>query len=611
MRLNRSTLLYTLLLPIAACTAPPPVTAPDPLAPATESDAQVFVQRVNSEAYQRRHESAAAAWTAATYINDDTQLLAAKANERDLAYQATLLEEAKRFKDLKLDAHTARSLQIILTGNTILPPSKSEAQAELTTLAAKLEANYGSARACADPAKPETCRDLIELSRVLAESRDPAALRQAWVEWHNTARNQREDYQRFAQLMNLGAREYGFKDTGDLWRSGYDMSAQDFSLETERLWSQVEPLYKSLQCYVRRRLSETYGETEVPKTGLIPGHVLGNMWQQDWSAVYPLVEPYPGVSGLDVTGGLKKAGFDAVKLTRQAEGFYTSLGMPALPESFWQRSMLRKPADRDVQCHASAWDIDMKGDVRIKMCIEPDEENLRTIYHELGHVYYYLAYNGQPPLFQTGANDGFHEAIGDTVVLSLTPAYLAEIGLVDAASSSKEAQINAQMKLALEKIAFLPFGKLIDQWRWGIFDGSITPDQYNASWWQLKARYQGVKPPVDRSEVDFDAAAKYHVPANTPYTRYFLAHILQFQFQREMCRKMGHTGQLADCSIFNNKEAGKMFAAMLQKGASQPWQQTLKEFAGSERMEADAVLEYFQPLSQWLDEQNAGQVCGW
>jgi peptidyl-dipeptidase A len=273
--------------------------------------------------------------------------------------------------------------------------------------------------------------------------------------------------------------------------------------------------------------------------------------------------------------------------------------------------MLRKPADRDVQCHASAWDIDMKGDVRIKMCIEPDEENLRTIYHELGHVYYYLAYNGQPPLFQTGANDGFHEAIGDTVVLSLTPAYLAEIGLVDAASSSKEAQINAQMKLALEKIAFLPFGKLIDQWRWGVFDGSITPDQYNASWWQLKARYQGVKPPVERSEADFDAAAKYHVPANTPYTRYFLAHILQFQFQREMCRKMGHTGQLADCSIFNNKEAGKMFAAMLQKGASQPWQQTLKEFAGSERMEADAVLEYFQPLSQWLDEQNAGQVCGW
>lgn len=607
--LKRTTQLLALTGALAACTPPPP--APTQASAATADDAQIFVQQINNEAYQRRKESAAAAWVAATYINDDTQLLAAKANERDLAYQADILARAKAYKDLELDPHTRRALQIIVSGNTILPPANGAEQSELTTLAARLEAHYGSAKACPDPTKPESCRDLIELSRVLAESRDPAALRQAWIDWHDTARSQRADYQRFAELMNAGAREYGYQDTGELWRSGYDMSPQDFSLETERLWSQVQPLYQSLQCYVRRKLSDTYGETEVPKTGLIPGHVLGNMWQQDWSAIYPLVEPYPGVAGLDVTGGLKKGGYDAIKLTRQAESFYTSLGMPTLPDSFWQRSMLRKPADRDVQCHASAWDIDMKGDVRIKMCIEPDEENLRTIYHELGHVYYYLAYNGQPPLFQTGANDGFHEAIGDTVVLSLTPGYLAEIGLIDPASSSEEAQINAQMKLALEKIAFLPFGKLIDQWRWGVFDGSITPDRYNQSWWELKARYQGVKPPVERTEADFDAAAKYHVPANTPYTRYFLAHILQFQFQREMCRKAGHKGPLADCSIFNNKEAGAMFWSMLQKGASQPWQQTLKEFAGSDRMEADAVIEYFQPLSQWLDKQNAGQSCGW
>lgn len=592
--------------------APSTSAAPaDKDAAAVARGARELVQRVNDESFDRQREASAAGWIAATYINDDSQLLAAKAQERDLAYQAGILAEARRYTDAKVDKDTRRAFDLMLKGNTVLPPARADDQAELTRLSTGLEAHYGSAKACADPAKPETCRDLIELSRVLAESRDPAALRQAWVDWHNTASEQKQNFQRFAELMNAGAREYGFKDTGDLWRARYDMSGEDFALETERLWSQVQPLYTSLQCYVRTRLNQHYGDTEVPKTGLIPAHVLGNMWQQDWSAVYPLVEPYPGVASLDVTGGLKKASYDAVKLTRQAEGFYTSLGMPSLPQSFWQKSMLTKPADREVQCHASAWDIDMKGDVRIKMCIEPDEDSLRTIYHELGHVYYYLAYNGLPPLFQTGANDGFHEAIGDTVLLSLTPGYLAQIGLIDAPKQSDEALINAQMKLALEKIAFLPFGKLIDQWRWGVFDGSIAPNRYNSSWWELKARYQGVQPPVARGEAFFDAAAKYHVPANTPYTRYFLAHILQFQMHRELCRASGHQGPLHTCSIFGNQKAGDQFWSMLGKGAGQPWQQTIKEFSGSGTMDADAVIDYFKPLSAWLDKQNEGQHCGW
>lgn len=593
---------------IAGCTPPPPNAAKD--AP-DASGAAVLVQRVNNEAYARSREAAAAQWIAATYINADSQLLAAKANERDLAYQADLLDEMRRFQGIELDANTKRSFGLMLSGRTVLPPTDSKDQAELTELSAKLEAAYGAGKACDDPAKPESCRDLLQLSDVLANSRDPAALKKAWLDWHNTASASRSDYQRFAELMNKGAQAYGFKDTGDLWRSGYDMPPADFAAETERLWSEVEPLYTQLHCYVRNRLNGHYGDAEVPKTGPIPGHVLGNMWQQDWSNVYPLVEPFAGIDSLDVTAGLQKQGYDAVKLTRQAESFYTSLGMPALPELFWQRSMLTKPADRDVQCHASAWDMDMKGDVRIKMCIVPDEENLRTIYHELGHIYYYLAYHGQPPLYQTGANDGFHEAIGDTVVLSLTPGYLAQIGLVDAASESNEATINAQMKLALEKVAFLPFGKLIDQWRWGVFDASIAPSNYNSAWWDLKKKYQGVAPPVARDESSFDPAAKYHVPANTPYTRYFLAHILQFQFQRAMCQQMKHQGPLHTCSIFGNKEVGGKLWKLLGAGASQPWQVTLKEFTGSERMQADAVLEYFQPLNQWLIEQNQGQSCGW
>lgn len=255
--------------------------------------------------------------------------------------------------------------------------------------------------------------------------------------------------------------------------------------------------------------------------------------------------------------------------------------------------------------------MDMRGDVRIKMCIEPDADHLRTIYHELGHVYYYLAYQPLPPLFQSGANDGFHEAIGDAVVLSLTPGYLAEIGVIGKPEQSQEALINAQMRLALEKIAFLPFGKLIDQWRWGVFDGSIAPDRYNSSWWALKERYQGVRPPVARDESKFDAGAKYHVPANTPYTRYFLADVLQFQLHKELCRQAGHVGPLHTCSIFNNKAAGAELWTLLSKGSSQPWQQTLREFSGNDQIDADAVIEYFSPLQQWLDEQNAGQRCGW
>lgn len=602
---------------IPACIALLNGCAPSNSAAPTELDTQKIadeardmVQRINDESFDRQRESSAAGWIAATYINDDSQLLAARAEQRDLAYQAQVLEEARRYTNAKLDDSTQRALDRLLN-QTVLPPASTAEQAELTTIGARLSAAYGSAKSCADPDKPETCRDLIELSRVLAESRDPAALRLAWINWHDTAASMRADYERYAELMNHGAQAYGYKDTGDLWRSGYDMPAEEFALETERLWSQVQPLYTSLQCYVRQRLNQHYGDTEVPKSGPIPAHVLGNMWQQDWSAVYPLVEPYPGVASLDVTDGLRKAKYDSVKLTRQAESFYTSLGMPSLPPSFWQKSMLTKPADREVQCHASAWNIDARGDVRMKMCIEPDEENLRTIYHELGHIYYYLAYQDLPPLFQTGAHDGFHEAIGDTVVLSMTPEYLAKIGLIEAPKQSEEALINTQMKMALEKIAFLPFGKLIDQWRWGVFDGTIKPEHYNSSWWELKRRYQGVMPPVARDESQFDAGAKYHVPANTPYTRYFLAHILQFQMQRELCKEAGNSGPLYACSIFDNKVAGARFWAMLQRGASQPWQQTMQEFAGSEQMDASAIIEYFKPLSVWLDKQNEGQRCGW
>lgn len=596
---------------LSACAASQDRSDPANAQGATTTDAaRAFVERVNREFREMYPEISAAQWIASTYINDDSQLVAAKANERQLAWLNQVNAEARRFQDIPgLDGESKRTLDRLRLMTAMPAPSDPDRLAELTAIAARMEATYGAGKHCTDPADDSTCRDLGQLSEVLYRDRDWDAQLDAWRGWHTISRPMRNDYVRFVELVNEGARELGFANAGEMWRAGYDMDPAAFEAETDRLWGQVKPLYEALHCHVRHTLAERYGP-RMPADGTIPAHVTGNMWAQDWSALYPLVEPYPGVNSLDVDGALERSGMDARAMTRRAEDFYTSLGMPSLPASFYERSQFTKPADREVVCHASAWDMNMQGDVRIKMCIKPSEEEFRTIYHELGHIYYYLAYNHLPPLFQEGAHDGFHEAIGDTVMLSLTPSYLASIGLVPPASEDPKATLNEQMKLALEKVVFLPFGKLIDQWRWAVFDGRIGPDRYNEGWWELRRKYQGISA-EDRTEADFDPGAKYHVPANTPYTRYFLAHILQFQFHRSLCEAAGHTGPLHTCSVYGNRAAGERFWAMLQQGSRQPWQQTLKELTGSGEMDASAILEYFTPLKAWLDEQNAGRDCGW
>jgi peptidyl-dipeptidase A len=577
-------------------------------APSTET-ADQFVERLNRQSAELALEVNAAGWTQATYINVDTQLLSARATERWLEFFSRSVEEAKTFEGKPMSPATRRSLDLLKLGVAAPAPDDPAKRAELATLLARMKAEYGSAKYC--PAGPESCRDEVQLKTVLEQSRDYDELLAAWRGWHDAARPLRADYARFVELANEGSRTLGFPDLGAMWRSGYDMPAHEFTREAARLYSQVEPLYKELHCYARGRLAQKYGAEKVPAGKPIPAHLLGNMWAQQWDAVYDLLEPYPGVSPLDVDAGIKAQGYDAVKMTKSAEAFYRSIGFPALPATFWERSMLTQPRDRDVQCHASAWHMDGKEDVRIKQCIRPTYEELRTIYHELGHVYYFLWYKDQPFMFQGGAHDGFHEAVGDTVTLSMTPAYLAQIGLVPAAAPGREALINQQMKMALEKIAFLPFGKVIDEWRWKVFAGDVTPADYNAAWWALREKYQGVAPPVPRTEADFDPGAKYHIPGNTPYTRYFLAFIMQFQFQKALCDAAGFKGPLYECSVYGNEAAGRKFGAMLAKGASQPWQDTLQELTGTRSMDGSAILEYFAPLRGWLAEQNKGQQCGW
>lgn len=635
MNLHRSPLglaLATILL--CACGKAPETPKP------TSADADAFVARANDAFRKDYPEVTSAQWLASTYINVDSQRVSAAASERSLRMLGEFVRESRQFDNVDISPDSRRAIQLMRLATSMPPPADPEKLAELTRLATKLEGEYGAGKYCIDPAKPESCRDLGALSAVLANSRDYDAQLEAWQGWRTISVPMRADYQRFVELLNKGAKELGFANTGEMWRAGYDMSPAEFESETDRLWSQVEPLYKQLHCYVRNRLVQKYGPDKGQVDGMIPAHLTGNMWAQQWGNIWDLLEPYKGIGSLDVASKLSAQRADefkkllaefkgapnaieqaelnyradqaiAVSMTRRAEDFYRSLGFPALPRSFYERSQLIKPRDRDVVCHASAWDMDYQGDVRIKMCIEPTEDEFTTIYHEMGHIYYYLAYNHLPPLFQSGAHDGFHEAIGDTIVLAMTPAYLSSIGLVDTPKVSHEALINSQMRMALEKIAFLPFGLMIDRWRWGVFDGSIKPEDYNKAWWALRHKYQGVSATSERGEEFFDPGAKYHVPGNTPYTRYFLAHILQFQFYRALCQAAGHNGPLNECSFYGNKEAGARYWAMLQKGQSQPWPQTLKELTGSEQMDASAILDYFAPLGTWLEEQNKGQECGW
>jgi peptidyl-dipeptidase A len=572
-------------------------------------NADAFVARVNDEMAKLSKEQSAAGFAYATFINVDTEFLNAKANERVLEYFSGAVEQAKAFKPDQLSPNAARSIQLLKLGVAAPAPADATKRSELAGITSKMEGMYGAAKYC--PKGPDSCKDQTQLSNILANSRNYDELTDAWTGWHSTARPLRKDYVRFVELANEGARELGFADLGAMWRSNYDMPPDDFTKEAARLWEQVKPLYGSLHCYVRGKLQKTYGQDHVPSGKPIPAQLLGNMWAQQWGEIYPLVEPYPGATNTNVTAALEKQNYDPVKITQSAENFYVSLGFPKLPQTFWERSLLAKPRDRDVQCHASAWHMDGKQDVRIKQCIEPTQEHLMTVYHELGHVFYYLSYKDLPYLYQSGANDGFHEAIGDTVNLSMTPAYLQQLGLASAVSPSKEATLNQQMRLALDKLAFLPFGKLIDEWRWKVFSGEIKPENYNAAWWQLREQYQGVTAPVPRTEEDFDPGAKYHIPANTPYTRYFLSYILQFQFHRALCQAAGFTGPLNECSIYGNEEAGKRFREMLALGQSQPWQDTLEKLTGTRDMDASAITEYFAPLLAWLEEQNKGQTCGW
>ena len=570
--------------------------------------AKDFVERMQTEGNALAEEVEAAYWVRQNFITSDTAVLAAKAGERSLAFESSLVNQAKRFKGTDMDTETARAIELMLRGAAAPAPNDPALQAELAQVLTDMEGQYGAGEYCNEAGE---CRQLQALEKVLAKSRDYDELADVWQGWRKVSPPYRSTYQRFVELGNQGAQDAGFANLAEAWKSNYDMSPAEFTVEARRLWDQVKPFYEELHCHVRSKLSEQYGADKVPLDGPIPAHLLGNMWSQTWDNIYPIMEPHKGVASLDVTKALVDQGYDEVKMVETAEGFFTSLGLPELPDSFYQNSLIKKPRDRNVVCHASAWDLKKGTDPRIKQCVEITEEHLGTLHHELGHIYYYLMYKNLPSVFKGGAHDGFHEAIGDTIVLSMTPSYLKAKGLIPEVVKSPEAVLNGQMKLALEKIAFLPFGKMIDEWRWKVFSGEIAPADYNKGWWDLRNEYQGIAPPFERSEADFDAGAKYHIPGNTPYTRYFLSFIMQFQFHKALCEQAGHEGPLHECSIYDNKDAGKALGDMLALGQSKPWPDAMEALTGQRQMDASAIIDYFAPLNTYLKEQNAGKQCGW
>ncbi|MEP7274397.1 MAG: M2 family metallopeptidase [Acidobacteriota bacterium] len=568
----------------------------------TAADADKFVVEAEKRLLKLAITDSRASWVQANFITDDTEAIAADAKNASIAAGTELAEAARQFDGLQLSTDTARKLKLLKLALTLPAPKNEAEREELTKISVAMEGAYGKGKYC--PKGPEQpCLSLGDLEQVLATSQDPEELKRIWLGWHQVSPPYRKDYVRFVELANKGAKEMGFADVGAMWRSNYDMEPDAFAAEMERLWQQVKPLYDSLYTYTRHQLTKKYGPQVVPASGPIPAHLLGNMWSQDWTNIYPLLKPATGDPGYDLTNILMSRKTDPKQMVRYGEGFFTSLGFETLPITFWQRSLFVKPQDRDVVCHASAWDIDSQQDVRIKMCIKINAEDFSTIHHELGHNYYQLAYAAQPPLYQNSANDGFHEAIGDTIALSVTPEYLKKLGLITKVPDAS-ADTGLLLYKALEKVAFLPFGYLVDQWRWKVFSGEIKPGEYNKGWWDLREKYQGIAPPSPRSEQDFDAGAKYHIAGNTPYARYFLATILQFQFHRSLCREAGFTGPLNRCSIYDNKQVGARLKQMLALGQSRPWPEALKVLTGEDKMDATAIIDYFAPLKIWLDQQN-------
>ena len=553
-----------------------------------------------------------ASWISSNFITYDSQKVIADYGTRYTLKSLERSREASAFDDLSTSTENRRMLNILKSSFVMPPPLNKELASELSSITTSLEAMYGSGEHCYEDG---SCYDLEAFESIIDNSRNPEELLKAWHGWHEIGKPMKPMYMRMVDIGNQGARDLGYQGLSDLWFSKYDMPADDFLNETDRVWEEVKPLYDALHCHVRAKLNEHYGDDVVPKSGPLPVHLLGNMWGQSWSNIYDLVYTEESQqNSVDVTKIIGEKGLNEIEMVEYAEDFFLSIGFEPLPDTFWERSLFVKPRDRSVVCHASAWNLDpANNDLRIKMCIQKNEEDFVTIHHELGHIFYYQAYNHLPTLFQGGANDGFHEAFGDLLTLSITPDYLTQIDFISEkeASLAKEDPIGLLMKQALDGVVVVPWALMLDKWRSGVFNGEIDETNLNSSWWRLREYYQGISTSTERSEEYFDPGAKYHIPGNTPYTRYYLARIMQYQFHEALCNEIEFDGLLHECSIYGSKKAGDKIISTMALGESLPWQDAFENLTSTRQLSGKSILNYYAPLKDWLDEQNKNRTCGW
>ena len=578
----------------------------------SDQDLEEFLANVELENKKDGPVIYSASWISSNFITYDSQKVIADYGTKSTLKSLERSREAASFDGLDTSKENQRMLNILKSSFVMPPPLDEELASELSEITTSLEAMYGSGEYCFDG---EECYDLEAFESIIDNSRDPKELLRAWEGWHEIGKPMKPMYMRMVDIGNQGSVDLGYEGLSDLWFSKYDMPAEDFLDDTDRVWSEVKPLYDALHCHVRAKLNEHYGDEVISKTGPLPVHMLGNMWGQSWSNIYDLVyEEKPDSKYIDVTKIINEKSLTEIEMVEYAEDFFISMGFMPLPKTFWERSLFVKPRDRSVVCHASAWNLDpANNDLRIKMCIEKNEEDFITIHHELGHIFYYQAYNHIPTVFQEGANDGFHEAFGDLLTLSITPDYLVDIGFIseDDAEEAKQDPIGLLMKQALDGVVIVPWALMLDKWRSGVFDGEIDESNLNSSWWSLREEYQGINTSYERSENYFDPGAKYHIPGNTPYTRYYLASIMQYQFHEALCNLIDYDGYLHECSIYGNKEAGDRIISTMAMGQSLPWQDAFENLTGSRQLSGKSIMNYYAPLKEWLDEENKNRTCGW
>ena len=605
-KLLLSTLLLSIVV-ISSCSSQQASTL-------NESDVETFLERVELEDKTLGPVASSAYWIGSNFITYDSQKVVADYGKR---FQLLALERARQaatFDKVLVSEENRRKLNLIKNSFVMPSPLDDALAGEIAGISAELDAMYGTGQHCFGEGD---CYDLEAFEAVIDNSRDPDELLKAWEGWRNIGKPMKDMYLRMVEIGNLGAKDLGYDGLTDLWFSQYDMPADDFLAETDRVWDELKPLYDALHCHVRNELSEHYGEAVVSKEGSMPAHVLGNMWGQSWANIYDLVytpDNPRADTNIDLTKILEEKDIGEIEMVEIAENFFLSLGFEPLPKTFWERSLFIKPQDHNVVCHASAWDLDSDAnDLRVKMCIERNAEDFSTIHHELGHIFYYQAYSQQPSIFQGGANDGFHEAVGDLLTLSITPDYYHKIGMITEAEAinAKSDPISLLMQQALDGVVSVPWTLMLDKWRAGVFSGETSEAELNNSWWELREYYQGIEAPRERDADAFDPGAKYHIPGNTPYTRYYLAKILQYQFHESLCNQIGFEGPLHECSIYNNELAGEQLRAMLSLGQSQEWQVALEALTGTRTLSGKSMLNYYKPLKDWLDVQNASRSCGW